>query len=233
VRAIVLADGDVAPRPELDAAWPGWADDVALVVAADGGARHAEPLGLAIDRWVGDGDSLGAAGVERLRASGIPMRLVAADKDESDTELAVLAAVEAGADDLVVLGAFGGERLDHELANVGLLAHDALAGSSAVLLDATARVRLVRAPDPAGGEVRVDLGGRPGDLVSLLPFGGAVEGITTRGLRYPLRDEPLAVGPARGLSNVRLTADAWINVRAGSLLVVETPVPDGPATLSP
>ena len=40
-RAIVLADGDVAERAAFDAAWPGWSDGVAIVVAADGGARHA------------------------------------------------------------------------------------------------------------------------------------------------------------------------------------------------
>ena len=49
-----------------------------------------------------------------------------------------------------------------------------------------------------------------------------MEGITTDGLRYPLHDEPLRVGPARGLSNVREAAGASVTVRAGRLLVVET-----------
>ena len=64
-------------------------------------------------------------------------------------------------------------------------------------------------------------------LVSLLPQGDGVIGVTTFGLAYPLSDEPLPAGPARGLSNVRVAADAWVDVRSGRLLVVE-----GPATLS-
>ena len=70
--------------------------------------------------------------------------------------------------------------------------------------------------------MRRPLPGRVGGLVSLFPHGGDVEGITTDGLRYPLRDEPLRVGPARGLSNVRDALDASVTVRAGRLLVVET-----------
>ena len=153
-RAIVLADGDVADRAILDAAWPGWADGVGLVVAADGGARHAGRLGLRVDRWVGDGDSIDAADLEALRAAGVPIELVAAEKDESDTELAIGAAVAAGADEVLVLGAFGGARLDHAIANLSLLAHPALVGRSAALLDGAARVRLVRAPGADGGRWR-------------------------------------------------------------------------------
>jgi thiamine pyrophosphokinase len=226
-RAVVLADGDVAERSELDAAWPGWSDGVAIVVAADGGARHAVRLGLPIHRWVGDGDSIDEADLEELRARGIPVDLVGRDKDESDTELAISAASAAGADEVAVLGAFGGRRLDHSIANLTLLAHPALAGRPAVLLDASARVRLVRAPGPDGDPVVTPLPGRVGDLVSLLPFGADALRIRTDGLQYPLRDETLLLGSARGLSNVRRAVDASFVLGRGAVLVIETP-----ATLS-
>ncbi len=223
-RAIVLADGDVAERAVLDSAWPGWADGVELVVAADGGARHAAGLGLTIDHWVGDGDSLAAVEIERLREAGIRVDLVRHDKDESDTELAIDAAVAAGAGEIAVIGAFGGPRLDHALANVTLLARVGLRGRPTSLLDGAARVRLVRAPDEAGAPVALALDGRAGDLISLLPLGGDVEGVRTDGLRYPLRDETLVLGTARGLSNERLRAGASLMIRRGLLLVIETPV---------
>ena len=226
-RAIVLADGDVAERAALDAAWPGWSDDVAIVVAADGGARHADPLGLPIHRWVGDGDSIDAADLADLRARGVPVDLVGTDKDESDTELAMSAAIAAGAHEIVVLGAFGGRRLDHSIANLTLLAHPALGSRAAVLLDASARVRLVRAPGPDGGPVVTALPGRLGDIVSLIPFGADALRIRTEGLHYPLRDETLLLGSARGLSNVRRAADASFALGRGAVLVIETP-----ATLS-
>lgn len=223
LRAAVIADGDGPDRADLDRAWPGWDDGIELVVAADGGARLADRLGLAIDRWVGDGDSLGAAGVEALRARGIPVAVALEDKDESDTELALLAAIEAGATDITILGGFGGRRLDHLLANVGLLAHPALEGRVARLLGDGARVSLVvGGGTPAlAGIVRLE--GRSGDIVSLLPLLNAIEGVTTTGLRYALADEALPLGPARGLSNVRAGTVATVSVRAGRLLVVETP----------
>lgn len=227
MQAIVLADGEVGTREALDAAWPGWLEPDAIVVAADGGARHAAALGLALDAWVGDGDSLGEDDVSALRAAGVPVHLVPAAKDESDTGLAVRAALDRGADRIVILGALGGPRLDHALANVGLLADPGVRDIPTAILHASARVSLLSAPGVDGLPVRVALPGPVGALVSLLPQGDGVAGVTTGGLAYPLADEPLPAGPARGLSNVRVAADAWVEVRVGRLLVVE-----GPATLS-
>jgi len=223
MQVIVLADGDVGSRSALDAVWPGWLEPGARVIAADGGARHATPLDLAIDRWVGDGDSLGEAGIAALAAAGVPIERSRPDKDESDTELAVLAALALGATRLVILGALGGPRLDHALANLGLLAMPELAGLDVRLVAVETSVRLLAAPDRAGAAVTLDLAGRVGDLVSLLTVGADATGVTTTGLAYPLRDEPLLLGRTRGLSNIRESADASVVLREGRLLVVETP----------
>jgi len=220
---LILADGDAPSRSELDAAWPGWDLGVDQVIAADGGARHASRLGVAIDLWVGDGDSIGEAALAALEASGVPAERSSAEKDESDTELAILAAIRRGASGVVVVGALGGPRIDHALANVSLLAMPDLHGRSATILDARSRIGLIRAPGPGDEPVERPLPGRPGDLVSLLPLGAGVEGVTTRGLAYPLLDEPLPAGRVRGLSNVRIAADAAVVVRRGLLLVIESP----------
>jgi thiamine pyrophosphokinase len=217
MRALVLADGDAPTRAALEAAWPGWSAGIDLVVAADGGARLAESLGLDLDRWVGDGDSLGEAGVQALAAAGVPVDLARSDKDESDTELAMRSVLNAGATEVIVLGALGGVRFDHAVANIGLLELPAQHGASAALLAPEARVRLLVGPG------HLDLAGRPGDVVSLLPLGGDVGGVVTSGLRYALRDEVLRAGPARGLSNVRTGADATVSTATGRLLVVEIP----------
>ena len=223
LHALLVADGDVPPRGELDVAWPGWDAGVGLIVAADGGAVRARGLGLEPDVVVGDWDSLPATELERLRARGAALIELRPDKDESDTELALLAAVGRGATRVTVLGAFGGRRLDHALANLTLLAHPAVTGCEVVLLDGSARASLVAAPDAAGRPVTRQLPGRAGDLVSLLPLGGDAHGVTTRGLRFPLRHEPLRLGPARGLSNVREAETAEVDVERGLLLVVEHP----------
>lgn len=223
MNALILADGEAPTRADLDLAWPGWDAQIGLVIAADGGARHARRLEVAIDAWVGDGDSLDADGMAVLLAAGVPMERASPHKDESDTELAVHEALRRGADGIVIVGGLGGPRIDHALANIGLLAMAELAGRPASLLDARSRISLVRAPGPDGAPVTRALPGRMGDLVSLLPIGGGVVGVTTGGLAYPLADEPLPEGPARGLSNVRMSPDAVVTVRAGLLLVVESP----------
>ncbi|MDO8484121.1 MAG: thiamine diphosphokinase [Candidatus Limnocylindrales bacterium] len=221
--ALILADGEAPTRGELDLAWPGWDANLGLVIAADGGARHAARLGVAIDAWVGDGDSLDGDTMAALLAGAVPMERASPYKDESDTELAVRAALRRGAAGLVIVGGLGGTRIDHALANIGLLAMSELAGKAASLIDARSRITLVRAPGPDGAPVRRALPGRAGDLVSLLPMGPGVVGVTTSGLAYPLTDEPLPEGPARGLSNVRTASDAAVTVKGGLMLVVESP----------
>jgi thiamine pyrophosphokinase len=221
--ALILADGDVPARARLDAAWPGWDEGVDLVIAADGGARHAERLGVMVDLWVGDGDSLGEDGLAELVAAGVPIERSPADKDQTDLELAVDAALARGSAGLVIVGALGGERVDHALANVALLARADLAGRSVVLLDGAARLSLVRGPDQAGAPVTALLAGEPGTTVSLLPVGGDVTGVTTDGLVYPLDDEPLLLGSARGVSNVVARSGASVTVRSGFLLIVGSP----------
>lgn len=221
MHALVIADGAAPDRAGIDRAWPGWDRNISLVVAADGGARHAAALGLKIDRWVGDGDSLGLDNVDALRQAGVPIELSPQDKDESDTELAIAAAVGAGASEVTIVGALGGPRVDHALANALLLAHPRLRGRRARILDAAARITLLSGP------ARTVLEGRQGDLVSLLPVGADAAGVTTYGLKFGLEGGVLEAGRTRGLSNIRTAEVARVELTAGRLLIVESP-----ATLS-
>ncbi|HUQ43377.1 MAG TPA: thiamine diphosphokinase [Candidatus Limnocylindria bacterium] len=222
-RAVILADGAVPTRSQLDEAWPDWSAGIELVIAADGGARHALVLKLRIDRWVGDGDSIDPADLAALAATGVAIERVAAEKDESDAELALMTALGAGADSIVLLGALGGPRVDHAVANLGLLANPALGGRPAWLFDdQAARCSLLTAPEDHGPATR-QLEGREGDLVSIIPIGQTAEGVTTAGLRFPLVGEPLVLGRTRGVSNVRTGPIATVTLESGRLLLIETP----------
>lgn len=209
MKAVVVASGDLVPG-DL-----GHLDGADLVVAADGGAAPLKGAGIRVDRLVGDLDSADPGLVERLVLGGTEVTRHPADKDASDTELAVAAALDAGATEVVLLGALGGERLDHELANVLLLADPAF-GPPLRIERGTATARAVR----DGG--RLDLEVRPGSLVTLLPIGGEVTGVTTTGLRWPLDGATLQMGRSRGLSNEVLEQGASVRVERGTLLVVET-----------
>jgi thiamine pyrophosphokinase len=220
VTAVIVANGDVPSRPDqlLELAVPD-EDGPPLVIAADGGARKAAAIGLPPRIVIGDGDSLSEEDIVGLREQGVQVMLFPAEKDESDTELALREAVAAGARRIVVVGAFGGQRLDHSLANLALLALPEIEGRDVAMTDGATTIRLLGRADGSG---ELHLKGAPGDLVSLFPLDPTVEGIVTAGLRYPLHDEPLRLGPSRGLSNELVETEAHITTRRGRLVVVHT-----------
>ncbi len=207
MKAVVVAHGDALPS---DRAYAAGAD---LLIAADGGALLCRHWDLLPQLVVGDLDSLGEARAEELGRAGARVIAYPADKDESDTELAVQAALDAGADEIVLVAALGGERLDHELANVLLVADPRLGGRIRAVRGETT-VRAIHAGEPR------TLAGGPGDIVTLLPIGDA-SGVVTEGLRYPLRGDTLRAGAARGLSNVVERAGATVALAQGVLIVFE------------
>jgi thiamine pyrophosphokinase len=210
VCALVLAGGDpvdASLRYELPTA--------AFVVAADSGLHLAGPLGLAVDRIVGDLDSADLALVDAAVTAGAVIERYPAAKDATDLELAIDAAVRDGARRVVVVGG-GGGRVDHFLANVLLLAAPAW---SDVLIEA--RFGGARAYVIHGQRQGRELEGSPGSLVTLLPVGGAARAIVTSGLEYPLAHEDLEPATSRGVSNVMTGTRASVVLESGTLLVVQ------------
>jgi thiamine pyrophosphokinase len=214
--ALIVADGDVPSRAAIDELLGGVAPADLLVLAADGGALKATALGLSPQVVVGDADSLSDDDVAELRRGGAEVLVFPRDKDESDTQLAVREAMRRGAERLVVVGAFGGKRVEHTLANILLLTLPELRGRDASLADGASVLRVL-----FGGE-RLEINGRPRDYVSLLPLSEQASGVTTEGLAYPLRDATLRQGPARGLSNEMTTERAGVSLAAGRLAVIHT-----------
>lgn len=212
MKVVVVAGGDADPR---DAECLRHAD---LVIAADGGAAFLESIGRLPDLLVGDLDSADAAMVERLTAAGVAVERHPAAKDATDAELALDRAVAAGARQVTVIGAFAGERLDHELANLLLLTDPGWAGALEDLRMVRGRT-LARAVHGPGMLV---LEARPGDTVSLLPVGGDAHGVSTAGLEFPLAGETLGLGRSRGISNVVASAPASVSLEDGVLLAIET-----------
>ena len=207
--AVIVAAGDPDPSDTR------WLTDADLVIAADSGACWLEQIGVTPRLLVGDLDSVGEPLVERYAAAGVEIDRHPAAKDESDAELALERAVTSGADRIVILGALDGERLDHELANLLLLADPAWRGRDVRIVRGTTTVRALHSGES------LELEGAPGEFVTLLPVAGDAHGVTTDGLRFPLSDEELRFGRSRGLSNVveRAGASVWLN--DGTLLVVE------------
>jgi len=189
------------------------------IVAADGGAARCLAAGVRPDVVIGDLDSLGADAQARLADLGVPLETAPAAKDESDLELCLAHALANAATRITILGGLGVHRPEHGIANLLLLADPRLDGLEVTLVGHGARI--VRIGSGAGpGAMRIV--GEAGDLVSLFPIGGDVDGVVTEGLRFPLREETLPVGPSRGLSNELVGSSARVSSRRGRLLVVHT-----------
>ncbi len=206
-RAIIFANGrlpDLEPARRLIRP-----DD--FLIAADGGTRHALALGLLPSIVIGDLDSLTPDDRRRLEGSGVEIRQYPRDKSETDLELALGTALEAGYRSILVLAALGG-RLDQTLANLALLTDPSLAEVDVRLDDGIEEAFFVRK--------QADVQGCPGDTVSLLPWGSPAGGVTTEGLRWPLRGETLYPDKTRGVSNEMLAEIATISLKSGLLLVI-------------
>jgi thiamine pyrophosphokinase len=190
----------------------------AVVIAADGGLAAVLAAGVTPALVVGDLDSADPALVDRAERDGVPVVRHPRDKDATDLELALDAALDPSPGRIVVLGSAAG-RLDHLLGAALLLAADRYAAVEVDAVLGDARLHVVR------GERR--LAGSPGELVSLLPLQRPAEGVVTEGLRYPLRGETLEPGSSRGVSNVFTAGRARISLASGVLLAVRPGQEDG------
>lgn len=208
MKAVIVADGAHASTDQ----------DVLVgtdvVIAADGGANWLATFGRIPDRVIGDFDSIDPDLLTQLERTGVPLERHPFDKDASDLELSVAAAMATGADELVILGALGGE-VDHFAANLLLLGSDLAAGRSISLVHDRTIVRQLAGPS------HVELAGAAGTRVSLLSVGGPAVGVTTRGLQWPLDDGRLEAGSSRGLANIVTAVPASVSIVSGQLLVIE------------
>jgi thiamine pyrophosphokinase len=185
-----------------------------FVICADGGLDVALAADRPVDLVVGDLDSVSADALARAALVGIEIERHRVDKDESDLELALTAAIDRRAGAIIVHLAVGG-RLDHQLANLLVLASPRWATAEVAAVVGRDRVWVVR-------DRRV-LPLDAGDHVALHAIGGRAEGVHTEGLRFDLHDEPLDAMVARGIANEVAAAGPAVGVVSGVLLVISSP----------
>ena len=185
------------------------------LICVDAGARYAAALKLIPDIIIGDMDSLAHRELDRLAGLGAAVREYPADKDDTDTALALAEALTASPEEIIIVGALG-TRFDHSLANVHLLRVALDWGVRARILNEYNEITLVSPLVPAV----VD--GRPGDLFSLLPLTEAVTGVNVKGARWPLENATFRIGNPYGVSNRLAAGKVDISVDSGLMLLIRT-----------
>jgi thiamine pyrophosphokinase len=205
---VVVVTGSEPLDPSVRAHVP----DDAIVLAADGGLDHALAAGLVPAGLIGDLDSVTPEGLAWAQAHATIQRHPA-DKDRTDTELAVAFAAAMDPERLVLL-AGGGDRLDHAVAAVGALGARELTGVP-VVEGWWGRTHLRVLHGPARATVPVE----PGTTVSLLAMHGNCTGVSVTGTKWELHRVELAAMSGHGVSNVAVDAQVRVAVSTGVLTV--------------
>ncbi len=175
------------------------------IIAADGGLRHTQALGLTPDVILGDFDSLGfvPAGSQ----------VFPVEKDDTDSMLALRHALDRGFREIYLYGGLDGRRLDHTVANFQALQFAADRGATAYLLGEAYCVTVLKNealtfPATARG------------VLSLFCMGPDATGVTLNNLQYPLENATLTSGFPLGVSNHFIGKECVISVKNGSLLAM-------------
>jgi thiamine pyrophosphokinase len=204
--ALIIAGGEPVEADLLSRL-----DEPAWVVAADSGLDQAHSLGITPDLVIGDMDSVTAGALARAAEAGTVVERYPVDKDATDLELAIGAAVRAGYPRGTIIGGTGG-RLAHTLANAMLLLDD-----RAITLEWRTRRATIAAIRSGESRIfrRID-----GDLLSVIAIGTTAT-CTSAGLRWPLTGIAIAAGSTRGVSNEIVSDEAQISVSGGQVLTVQ------------
>lgn len=180
-------------------------DDKTYIICADGGYDHAVSHGIVPDILLGDLDSLkGKTGVETI--------VYPTEKNETDSELALLYAINKGYKDIVMTGVTG-TRLDHTLGNIFLLKTASDMGAKAVIADDNNEIYYVRD--------NIRLYGEKGEFFSVIPICQNIL-VSISGAKYPLTKARLELGTTRGISNEFLGKECVVTIHEGSALFIKS-----------
>lgn len=200
MKGIILANGSISDYSKIEK----HITTDSILICADGGYNHAIRMGLTPKYVIGDMDSV----TESI--ANIKTKKFSTDKDETDTELAIDIALKEGCDHIVLLAA-SGTRLDHTIANIILLLKLEKQGILAELIDEHNIIRVI--------SKKTEFTATPNDTISLIPITNC-EGVSSKGLVYPLNGENLKLGCVRGISNRFINSHAVIDIKSGYMLVI-------------
>ena len=207
MQAVVALGGEINDSALVRSAL----DGAGLIIAADGGARRLAALGIVPHVLIGDFDSLSPDELADHREAGSAIVRHPAPQQRTDADVAIEEALARGATSLIALGAFGGDRLDHELGNLELLAGDRLRDIPTWAVDGWTAITVLH----GGGISETHFHGAPGDYVSIIPITETVAGIETVGLKWPLAGAAMERGRGQVISNELAADRAMIRIADG------------------
>ncbi len=186
------------------------------VIAADAGLEVLKPLHIHPDAVVGDLDTVDHKILKEYEDQpDISFEIHKPEKDETDTELALLTAARQGCESVDILGALGG-RMDHAIGNIQLMYQFFCQGMEVNIYDARNRLYLI------GSRRTFHKKKLYGKYISFLPMTEKIEGLTLRGFKYPLQRRTIMLGTSLCISNELKHDEGLLEIESGVLLCVES-----------
>ena len=186
------------------------------VIAGDRGLEALYQLKIIPNHVVGDFDSVSPEILEFYKKQPkIIFHTYNAEKDNTDTDIALKLAIQMKSSEITILGALG-KRMDHAIANIHILKDALGANIPCQILDEHNRIYLVNT------EKTLEKDKVYGKYISLIPLTSTVEGLTLKGFKYPLNKYNLPIGISLGISNEIIEDIAHIEMEKGILIVIES-----------
>lgn len=201
IKSVILCDGDIPDREQILSELK----DAKHFIAADGGANRAHELDLQPDIITGDFDSYIVTGKEKSTIIKNP------DQETNDLEKALSISLKRFSTHVIIFGATG-KRVDHTMKNLSVLLQFNDKFDQISFKDKFSSIRIIKSPFKEEFPLY--------SSISLFPLSGEVTGITTRGLRYPLKNELLKNGVQDGTSNESVEKIVEIEFKKGDLLLI-------------
>ncbi|MCT4544227.1 MAG: thiamine diphosphokinase [Vallitalea sp.] len=184
------------------------------IIGVDKGVEYLYNISVLPDLMIGDFDSINQEVIKELsNNTNIKLKRFIAEKNETDTHLAILEAVKMGSKHIDIFGGIG-SRIDHTLANIHILLIPLKEGIKCRIINRNNVITLLN--------TNIKLKRDSYKYISLIPFTNNVSGITTSGLKYELNEYTMEQGLSIGISNELIGDEATISIRDGVLIIIKS-----------
>ena len=209
MKALIVSGGN----PPSESLLLSLANKVDLVIGADKGCDTLDKYNIKTDYILGDFDSVNQNTLVSFEDKGITKYKFKKEKDDTDTKIAVDLAIEKGSTEIYMLGVTG-TRLDHTMANIGLLGYCLDKGIKSYILDEVNKIYLTDKP--------LTLKGDKGQVISFRAYKEDVLNLNIKGSRYDLKNYNLSINDGITTSNEFLNEDIEISFKSGIVMIIYT-----------
>lgn len=200
MKAIIIASGNIVKREIFDEIYS--VDD--YIICADGGLNYLDSLSIKPNLIVGDFDSVNISLLEKYK--NVTIKRYPTEKNFTDTEIAIEEAIASRYDEITIIGATG-TRLDHTMANILLIERYIMSGISIKIVDNNNYISILNKDTIVNK--------KEGYFLSIIPITDYIDGITLKGVKYPLLDVRVDRGSTLCISNEITANKAEISIKIG------------------